>query len=86
MKISNRWSFPIILAVKPTGAVAIARKDWRTTGATRSMPSRQVLQPIVWLTPVYFMGQALASTARPWALPAYSGTSDYMSFILIGVI
>jgi len=63
---------------------AIARKDWRHYWRYPLNAVSAVLQPIVWLTPVYFLGQAFSVNGKALAFSGYSGTSDYMSFILVG--
>jgi ABC-2 type transport system permease protein len=64
--------------------LAIARKDWITYWRYPLSAVSSVLQPIVWLTPVYFMGLAFSVNGKALGFAAYSGTSDYMSFILLG--
>jgi ABC-2 type transport system permease protein len=63
---------------------AIARKDWLTYWRYPLNAVSAVLEPIVWLTPVYFMGQAFSINGKAPGFAGYSGTSDYMSFILVG--
>jgi ABC-2 type transport system permease protein len=63
---------------------AIARKDWRQYWRYPLNAVSSVLQPIVWLTPAYFMGQAFSVNGQAQGFAAYSGTTDYMSFILVG--
>jgi ABC-2 type transport system permease protein len=63
---------------------AIARKDWRQYWRYPLNAVSSVLQPIIWLTPVYFMGQAFSVNGETHGFAGYSGTTDYMSFILIG--
>lgn len=63
---------------------AIAAKDWRQYWRYPLNAVSSVLQPIVWLTPVYFMGLAFSVNGEARGFAAYSGTTDYMSFILIG--
>lgn len=46
----------------------------------------QVLQPITWLTPVYFLGRSFATAEGNSGFAGYAGTADYMSFILIGTV
>ena len=43
-----------------------------------------LLQPLVWLAPVYFMGQAFSVNGKAEGFAGYAGTSDYMSFIILG--
>jgi ABC-2 type transport system permease protein len=64
--------------------LAIARKDWRQYWRYPLNAVSSVLQPIVWLTPVYFMGQAFSVNGQAQGFAGYSGTTDYMSFILLG--
>jgi ABC-2 type transport system permease protein len=63
---------------------AVAAKDWRQYWRYPLNAVSSVLQPIVWLTPVYFMGQAFSVNGKALGFAAYSGTADYISFILIG--
>lgn len=63
---------------------AIARKDWKQYWRYPLNALSSVLQPIVWLTPVYFMGQAFSVDGEARGFAAYSGTTDFMSFILMG--
>src|SRR5512143_3627913 len=63
---------------------AIARKDWRQYWRYPLNAVSSVLQPIVWLTPVYFMGQAFSVDGKAQGFAGYSGSTDYMSFILVG--
>jgi ABC-2 type transport system permease protein len=64
--------------------VAIARKDWRTFWRYPLNAVSTVLQPLVWITPAYFMGQAFSVNGKALGFAAYSGTTDYMSFIILG--
>jgi len=64
--------------------LAIARKDWITYWRYPLSAVSSVLQPLIWLTPVYFMGLAFSVNGKAQGFAAYSGTSDYMSFILLG--
>jgi ABC-2 type transport system permease protein len=63
---------------------AITGKNWRQFWRYPLNAVSQVLQPVVWLTPVYFMGQAFSVNGQAQGFAGYSGTTDYMSFILIG--
>ena len=64
--------------------VAIARKDWQYYWRYPLNAVSSVLQPLVWLAPMYFMGLAFSVDGEARGFAAYSGTSDYMSFILLG--
>jgi ABC-2 type transport system permease protein len=45
-----------------------------------------VFQPVIWLAPVYFMGKAFSINGQALGFAQYSGTSDYMSFLILGAI
>jgi len=62
----------------------IARKDWYTYWRYPLNAVSAIIQPIIWLTPVYFMGQAFSVNGQALGFAGYSGTTDYMSFILLG--
>ncbi len=64
----------------------IARKDWKVFWRYPLNALSSVFQPIIWITPVYFMGKAFSTNGQALGFAAYSGTGDYMSFILLGTI
>lgn len=64
----------------------IARKDWKVFWRYPLNAMSQALHPIIWITPIYFMGKAFSTNGQALGFAAYSGTSDYMSFILLGTI
>jgi ABC-2 type transport system permease protein len=66
--------------------LAIARKDWITYWRYPLSAVSSVFQPLIWLTPVYFMGLAFSINGQARGFAAYSGTGDYMSFILLGTV
>src|SRR5512139_1159526 len=63
---------------------AVAAKDWRQYWRYPLNAVSSVLQPLVWLTPVYFMGMAFSVNGKALGFAGYTGTTDYVSFILIG--
>jgi ABC-2 type transport system permease protein len=63
---------------------AVAAKDWRQYWRYPLNAVSSVLQPLVWLTPVYFMGLAFSVNGQALGFAGYTGTTDYISFILIG--
>ena len=65
---------------------AIARKDWLHFWRYPLNVVALVTQPLVWLAPVFFMGRAFSVDGQALGFAAYSGTSDYMSFILLGTV
>jgi ABC-2 type transport system permease protein len=64
----------------------IALKDWKIFWRYPLNAVSQAFQPIIWLTPVYFMGKAFSTNGQALGFAAYSGTGDYMSFILLGTV
>lgn len=64
----------------------IARKDWKVFWRYPLNAISSVFQPIIWITPVYFMGKAFSTNGQALGFAAYSGTGDYMSFILLGTV
>jgi ABC-2 type transport system permease protein len=64
----------------------IALKDWKVYWRYPLNAVSNTFQPIIWLTPVYFMGKAFSTNGQALGFAAYSGTGDYMSFILLGTV
>ena len=64
----------------------IARKDWKVFWRYPLNAVSNILQPIIWVTPVYFMGQAFSTNGQALGFAAYSGSGDSMSFILLGTV
>lgn len=64
----------------------IARKDWKVFWRYPLNAVSNVFQPIIWITPVYFMGKAFSTNGQATGFAAYSGTGDYMSYILLGTV
>lgn len=65
---------------------AIAAKDWKQYWRYPLNAVSSIFQPIIWLTPVYFMGKAFSVNGQAQGFAGYAGTSDFMSFILIGTV
>ncbi len=63
---------------------AITLKDWRHFWRYPLNALSQAFQPLIWLTPVYFMGRVFSVGNQAQGFAGYSGTADYVSFILIG--
>jgi len=62
----------------------IAHKDWKVFWRYPLNAVSHVFQPLIWITPVYFMGKAFSSNGQAVGFAAYTGSGDYMSYILIG--
>jgi ABC-2 type transport system permease protein len=65
---------------------AIVKKDWKQYWRYPLNAVSSVFQPLIWLTPVYFMGRAFSLNGQALGFAQYSGTADYMSVILIGTV
>jgi ABC-2 type transport system permease protein len=65
---------------------AIARKDWKQYWRYPLNAVSSIFQPIIWLTPVYFMGKAFSVNGQAQGFAQFSGTADFMSFILLGTV
>lgn len=64
----------------------IAEKDWKQFWRYPLNALGTVMQPLIWLAPVYFMGLAFSVNGQAKGFAAYSGTGDYISFVLMGTI
>jgi ABC-2 type transport system permease protein len=65
---------------------AIVRKDWKQYWRYPLNAVSTVFQPVIWLAPVYFMGKAFSINGQALGFAQYSGTADYMSFLILGAI
>ena len=44
----------------------------------------RLIEPVMWITPVYFLSRAFAVDGKNIGLEAFSGTTDYMAFLVLG--
>jgi ABC-2 type transport system permease protein len=65
---------------------AIVRKDWKQYWRYPLNAISTILQPVIWLAPVYFMGKAFSIDGKAVGFAQYSGTTDYMSFLIFGAV
>lgn len=65
---------------------AIVRKDWKQYWRYPLNAVSTIFQPVIWLAPVYFMGRAFSTNGQALGFAQYSGTADYMSFLILGAI
>lgn len=72
------------LATQLRALFVIARKDWKVFWRYPLNAASSVFQPIIWVTPVYFMGKAFSVNGQASGFAAYTGSGDYMSYILVG--
>src|SRR5437764_220373 len=66
--------------------LAIARKDCLHFVRYPLNAFFRMFEPLIWLTPVYFLGKSFATPRGNSGFAAYAGTGDYMSFILLGTV
>jgi len=85
MKINSTLSQPSRLSTL-RALYAITKKDWKQFWRYPLNAVSSVFQPVIWLTPVYFMGQAFSVNGQAQGFAQYAGTTDFMSFILLGTI
>jgi ABC-2 type transport system permease protein len=64
----------------------IAKKDWKQYWRYPLNALSQVMNPLIFLSPVFFLGQAFSVNGQAKGFEAFSGTSDYVSFILLGTV
>jgi ABC-2 type transport system permease protein len=62
----------------------IAWRDWKHFWRYPVNMIFTVVQPLIWLAPVYFMGQVFSVNGQALGFAAYTGSADYMSFIIVG--
>jgi ABC-2 type transport system permease protein len=65
---------------------ALVRKDWKQYWRYPLNAVSSVFQPLIWIAPVYFMGLAFSVNGKANGFAQYSGTTDFMSFILLGTV
>ncbi|MCE9644466.1 MAG: ABC transporter permease [Chloroflexi bacterium] len=65
---------------------ALIRKDWKQYWRYPLNAVSSVFQPLIWIAPVYFMGMAFSVNGKAIGFSQYSGTTDFMSFILLGTV
>jgi ABC-2 type transport system permease protein len=64
----------------------IAVKDWLYFWRYPLNVVALTFQPLIWLVPVFFMGQAFSVNGQARGFAAYTGSTDYISFILLGTV
>ena len=63
---------------------AIAFKDWKTYWRYPLNAISSIFQPLVWLTPVIFLGKAFSMNGEAVGFAGYTGSTDYVSFMILG--
>jgi ABC-2 type transport system permease protein len=78
--------YPPTFGSKLRAFSAIVRKDWKQYWRYPLNAVSTVFQPVIWLAPVYFMGMAFSIDGKAVGFAQYSGTTDYMSFLIFGAV
>ena len=78
--------FESTMATKFRALWAIIRKDWKQYWRYPLNAVSTIFQPVIWLAPVYFMGKAFSINGQALGFSEYSGTADYMSFLILGAV
>lgn len=66
--------------------LAIAKKDAIHFFRYPLQAVSRIIEPLAWLTPFYFLGKTFAGPEGNSGFAAYTGSNDYMTFILIGAL
>ncbi len=74
------------LASHTRALFALIRKDWKQYWRYPLNAVSSVFHPLIWIAPVYFMGLAFSTNGKALGFAQYSGTTDFMSFILLGTV
>jgi ABC-2 type transport system permease protein len=83
---TNFVLFQPTLATQFRALSAIVRKDWKQYWRYPLNAVSTIFQPVIWLAPVYFMGKAFSINGQALGFAQYSGTADYMSFLILGAV
>lgn len=64
----------------------IFRRDFRIFLRYPMNAVFRVIEPLFWLAPVYFMGKGFAINGQNQGFAAYTGSGDFMGFIILGAM
>lgn len=64
--------------------MAIFRKDLLVFLSYPLNVLMRLVEPVMWITPVYFMSRSFQVNGVNIGLQAYTGTGDYMAFLILG--
>lgn len=65
---------------------AVIRKEWRVFLRYPLNAIMRIIEPIMWLVPVYFMGVSFSVDGEAVGFAASTGTSEFLTFILLGSV
>jgi ABC-2 type transport system permease protein len=63
---------------------ASARKEFLIFTRYPANAILSLIEPLMWLTPIYFMGKAFSSGGQAVGFQGFAGTADYFSFVMVG--
>jgi len=66
--------------------IAIFKKDMKIFFSYRVNAIFSILEPIIWITPVYFLAKSFQISGKNIGFAQYTGTTDYMAFLVMGSI
>ena len=66
--------------------LATVRREWLVFLRYPMDAVMRLVEPIMWLTPVYFLGLSFTSGERLPGFEATTGTSNFLAFVLLGSI
>ncbi|MHB8134585.1 MAG: ABC transporter permease [Anaerolineaceae bacterium] len=61
----------------------IANKDWKVYWRYSINALVNILNPLIWLAPIFFLGKAFSQNGEALGFAAYTGSTDYMSFLIL---
>jgi ABC-2 type transport system permease protein len=64
----------------------VVRKNWLIFIRYPLNAAFGMLHPLIWLTPIFFLGRSFATAEGNSGFAAYSGTTDYMAFAIVGMV
>jgi ABC-2 type transport system permease protein len=65
---------------------AIVKKDAKIFFRYPANAIFRIVEPIMWITPVYFLSKAFQVNGQNIGFSQYTGTTDYMAFLIVGGI
>ncbi|MBU5311923.1 ABC transporter permease [Tissierella carlieri] len=65
---------------------AITKKDMKVFLAYPINALFRIIEPIMWIAPVYFLSKAFQINGENIGFSQYAGTTDYMAFLVLGTI
>lgn len=65
---------------------AVVRKEWLVFLRYPLNAVMRIVEPVMWLVPVYFMGMSFSEDGFAAGFAASTGTGDFLAFILMGSV